>query len=334
MTLPVNRVCLKQAKLLHQLSNQTELIKYLAQDYADAVNSIWPDEHILEYLAAEPGQRHVWHACISRHEPELWQRSDGEDFAADRRAFRDDKGRTLIKRHFGNCPSGFLPALGRLSASAKPAALYKLLFEQLQRGPETQKVIRHCKDLTVDILRTLEELDEELHSVAIIRNVEDTETARTINNAVRIFARIAGAYPYERIRISLAQATSQIDIGRAVDEMLAQIPFSKPPWTGSDMITPITSARALNYKARQYQNCLSDFIPSIIKGERYFYEWHSRRPAIVELMNRGQLGWFLGDILHAKNQAVSDELHEEIRRTLASKGIFEDGYFRGVSGFL
>lgn len=334
MTLPMSRVCPKQTKLLQQLSNQTELIEFLAQDYAAAVHSIWPDEHILEYLAADPGQRHIWHACISRHEPELWQRTEGEDLATDRRAFRDDKARTLIQRHFGDCPSGFLPALGRLSAAAKPAALYGLLYEQLQRGPETQKAIRHCKDLTVEFLRTLEVLDEELHSVAIVRNVENAVTARSINNAVRIFARKAGEYPYERIRVGLTQATTQMDISKAIDEMLAQIPFPKAPWPGDDMITPISSARALNSKAQHYQNCLSDFIPSIIKGERYFYEWHSKRPAIVELMYRGQLGWFLDDVLHANNEAVSDELDEEIRKTLASKGIYENGYFGAVRGFL
>jgi hypothetical protein len=285
------------------------LLAFIAGDFAQAVARIWPGPRLLDYVTATDGRRHIWHAVLAAGD--ALDRDIGAGEADDlHQRLTFDKGRVLLARAYGECPTGAVQTLSRLGAAARKPQVYRDLLLTLREGGEAALALRHAKTLKDALIVAARRIGPRrarglLHAVAA-ETIFAHEVAPLLWAVDRLAAQ--GLAPDGLLRIEDPHRT-----------LCNAIPFAAPPWPGSPRFRPITSIGELRAIGAALENCFRDISwhREAVFGDAAHYSWHGREELLLCFKRLPHVGWFLVEFGGRKNKPPAPETLREVADHLA-----------------
>ena len=230
------------------------------------------------------------------------------------------RSKDLIAQAYGVRPRGITGVLRRLGPQPRSPETYRMLVAAMEKGGFGAKLLMHVNEPSDALIETLATLPDTMSKHAIealtrYRTIEPEDLALFVWTASRL-EKSEGALVYFR----LMQANDPL---QALLDVLLRRQFPSPPWPGSDLLQPITSADGLLCLARHFGNCLrllngNGEILQVMNGMKYFYEWKGKEPAVLDLIRLAGVGWYVKDARGPKNADVSHATRLDIVKALAA----------------
>lgn len=309
---------------LPKVNQQESVIRLVAGSFAEPVSQIWSGERIKEYLTAPDARRHLWHVWLSS-ERMVFAASNcmSTDLAYGRLTFL--KGRDLTIEAYGHQPPGLAKALSRLGAEARTPEFYRALVRALSTNGAGAKFLQHTPDLSDDLVLALSALPARLITKGFVKLLTRSQVAP---EALGFFT-----WTLSRLETLLGPDVSHTVLKapnplEALWAAVLNLPFPKPPWSGTDGLTPITSKAELQDIAQKFENCLFDTfqhrytVMEILNDKSYFFIKSGEEPVLLEFHRFGEIGWYLQQARGPKNRIISQSLRDEIMNALENVPIF------------
>lgn len=295
----------------------------LAHDFQEQVSAIWAGARIVEYLSATDARRQVWHAWLAASPTQL---SDHNAMSGPLvyQHLTLTAGRTLLEQVYGRCPQGALNTLGKLGPEARPRDIYQGIIAVLgQEGSAAAKLLRHAPTIDNEVILALATLPPGLGSRALLAVFKaGTVPGHALGYLCWTLQRLehlAGA--------SVAQGVMESDTPlRALRDAVLALAFPAPPWGGTELIVPVTSAAMLRRIGQEFANCLTgapvwrQTILRILSRERYLYWWRGGEPALLSFRPVGPVGLYIAEASGIRNAPVSPRTMTAIGEALRESG--------------
>lgn len=239
------------------------------------------------------------------------------DIAQTARALRSRKGRDILAAAFGECPKGFLPAVGRAQFGQRDSfrRLYKPFFERCTYARAL--AYSRLDDEALDVIDRL--------PVALIRPAFLSSTTRAeAIAAARAIRAISHFCPSAVSDDRLRQVETWKDFETLVEAAMELATFSEPPVVGDEFMIPLRNGHDLKAAASRFQNCLANagFALDALSGRQFFYEWKEGDGAIVSLRRlAGPDVWMVGSIDGPRNRRVAPHVRDRIRTWFERRGV-------------
>ena len=214
-------------------------------------------------------------------------------------------------RTYGNVPPGFVNALGKMGVSAQKTSCYVALFRLLQANPLFRHSLSHMSRIDERQIRMIEALGPKFARPNIIAILHGRSDAHAVGAALQCFLD-HGLISESELMLRLRRVRKLGELSMLIDRIYCTIEFPEPPISASSGCRAICSADELACVSRRFRNCLRTYIPDVIRGEMYFYEWSGDEPAVIRLTAERPFGWLVGEIWGIQNRNVSRHCREEI----------------------
>ena len=192
------------------------------------------------------------------------------------------------------------------------AAPAKTILVLLNENASNQ-VLRHEQEITWWTIDVLRRLPEELRCTSMLNTLTSPEEADALHYVLAVLKRYLADVQINRFYQATSRIRRQDQLGEFLVSWLMKAPFPTPPWEGTETLRPVSSVAVLNDIRRSYQNCIKDYILSVLRGEAYFYEWTGNQQVIVQLEYDPIIGWM---IEHMEGGVSSREVSELIRHEI------------------
>lgn len=284
-----------------------------------AVSRIWCDHQIIEYLLAPALRRQVWNAWIST------QKVGGKEGENTRRHLYYGRSRELVKEAFGSVPPGMIAALGRLGSIGQPPSVYHALYTILSEGGIGAKWLLHTEKLGAETVLKLVTLPKSMRLSSLVR-VCDMPDAKILGWLAHHLGVPKDELPQELLT-KLKHAThlheaQSILLKHYGHERL----FPEAPVEVHSPLKPLDSPACIMRAAKQFENCLSNYIDQIYERTYYVYCYEGSELAIVGLRRLAPTDlWVIDQVCGKKNKMVSPETRKCISNGFArAQGIYSD----------
>lgn len=274
-------------------------------------------------VMTEPSRRQVYFAVLAALEADGAFEAPGLDDAARANLLTRlilSRNEDLVTYAYGSCPTGFLRLIARFGERGRKPEMYVRLFKILNGHPElAQPLLAACKGntLTDDLVLLMNEVPATPLGVRVAARFE-------VVGEYRLFMA-----PYRALTMSrqLSEAhMRRIADGEAPANLLEGIYLDRPfpaPALSAPHVTHIADGHALVRAAREFSNCLANYVAEALNNERQFYIW--RRPDAPEVVfaidSEEPFGWYLSEAKLADNERVPRALREVLNEMLEGCGI-------------
>lgn len=281
------------------------------------VTRLFPGPFGAIYLLTEPTRRHVWNAFLSR-------KGNNADLAREPEGLRQHllnaPSHTLVAEAFGTCPAGYLSVLKRLPDQAAPISLYEELHRLLTEHPQLAMPLCNVRCLSHGLVTLLHTLPDSLRTVTLAEGFKSPEGYQHFLAAYR---RLTGSGSLDPKVVQ--QLKAGVKPARLINELYEQAPLPAPALPNTDRIRHLGTVRALLTAARDFQNCLGNWITEAHRNERQYYlaRLTDGTSAVLEIKNDAPAGWRFGDLKAKSNEDVAGHLCEELLAYLSGFGIHQ-----------
>lgn len=316
---------LELAKLAQVVPDQMFLLRSVANSMTDTVEEVFGPLSMILVLT-EPGRRQVYFAVLARL-PRILRlrvRDAGHDWRPQMiERLLLDSNEALIEYAFGSCPPGFVRLLTRLGETARVSQVYTKLFDLLTEVPSLGTAL---VALPKDALK-----DELFDLLAVLpRTPRAVSLAQSFEHAAA-YHRFMSVYCLLTGKATLAaEHADRISAGETPAAVLQSLyhaqPFP-PPALKIPGIRYIATGAELVEAAKALENCLGNFVPEAIRGERQYYIWENpSEPAVVfSITADAPFGWCFAECRLARNHRVPIRLKRELKGLIKAAGIRTDG---------
>ena len=238
------------------------------------------------------------------------------------RLLRLRKRKSVIRLVCGSCPAGTITALGKMGRRPYAGARYLELFSLL-RNRETSKYLRHASSISPRLIRVLVSSETQIRLPCDTLRSANPESIEDFNLAVESIKELRPELTDDDLEASLKNGSRSdgFDLADWFNRLISRAPFPPPPWAGTSELVPLKSAEEMDSASRRFRNCLDSQSNSVLEGDSYFYVWHGREEAAIELRRSHRFGWGVHEILGKGNKNVSIGTRTEIFETLSKFGI-------------
>ncbi len=168
-------------------------------------------------------------------------------------------------------------------------------------------------------IKSFSDVDEIRYATITARRIVPSLSERDI--AISLNRRLAKSDPRENLGSVLSNW---------LEGKFRKSEFPSPPWKGSNQLKPLSSPTLIFQTAKKYENCLTDYIPYIVAGSRYFYIWQGPETAVVALENDGLIGWAVSEILGPGNKPVQKTTKNQIESILSDADFITFNNFQNL----
>ena len=238
------------------------------------------------------------------------------------RLLRLRKRKSVIRLICGSCPTGTITALGKMGRRPYAGARYLELFSLL-RNRETSKYLRHASSISPRQIRLLASSETQIRLPYNTICSANPESIEAFNLAVESIKELRPELTDDDLEASLKNGSKSdgFDLTGWFDRLISRAPFPPPPWAGTSELVPLQSAEEMDSASRHLRNCLNSQNNSVLEGDSYFYVWHGREEAAIELRRSHRFGWGVYEILGKVNKNVSSGTRSKILGTFSRCGI-------------
>jgi hypothetical protein len=280
------------------------------------------DEHI---SAAPNWWRQMVYLCI---EIKAWDVEKDPGYFGD--FFAAAPAKTILAETLRDVPEGLLTALKKLAAFPLPSGGYVQLLALLNETASNQ-VLRHEQEITWWTIDVLRRLPAELRCTGMLNTLTSPEEADALHYVLAVLKRYLTDVQINRFYQATTRIRRQDQLGEFLVSWLMKAPFPTPPWEGTETLRPVSSVAVLNDIRRSYQNCLKDYILSVLRGEAYFYEWTGNQQVIVQLEYDPIIGWMIDHMEGGvSSREVSEPIRQEVLDAFSAVGINPRPNFQSI----
>lgn len=247
---------------------------------------------------------------------------------------RSQSKKRLLKQFYQTYPHGLVSILKKLGSKIMVRSRYLELIELLAE-PNAAKFLWHESKIKSFMITALVGLEPAYRQPSIVRNVINKSVLHSVQYAIAVARRITPHASDTVLAKSLEETFAQLDktsrdgyeikwkIQNWITRRLNKTIIPAPPWNGTLNLRPITKSKDILKTARDFDNCLANFLPNIISKKRFFYLWQGKGTVIIALENEPLLGWIVGEIKGPKNKSVSERTKEKIMTEFRAAGFEE-----------
>lgn len=228
--------------------------------------------------------------------------------------------RQVLRDMVPGSPPGLRRVLQHLPPRILPADDYRSLVRLLCRR-HAGSILRHARTIDNGLIRLLEGVPDALRR-AVMASVPPDMWYRMsrLRDSLQIVAARLGL-PLKDIIADLACATANRGAFTSrLAALVERLPLPDsypPPSLGSGR--RIDRPSELRSLARDWANCLADYVDPVQAGETAFYVWtdDDGGQAICQVNRAGRLGWVLADITGPKNSPAPPQTAAAISAAFA-----------------
>lgn len=210
---------------------------------------------------------------------------------------------------------GVVPGLdkmpGKLAGRIWRPATYRRLA-QLLGDASANKLLRHKRRISRGDVSTIGRLPTEYRTEVLLGMIKRRRDLTEVLFAIELVRRVRTDLDDRRILASLEKAKLR-KIREWVMRHFERAPFPEPPvgpimLAGVEAMRPLTCYEDLARAAREFDNCIRNYLWNVLKGDTYFYRYApeagGKGVAIVELRRAPVLGWVVYEALGPENDPV------------------------------
>ena len=289
----------------------TPLLQFLAGPHAEAVAAVWPAPH-KGFLALPAARRHAAAILLARgeDEPEAMARSLGRH--------RDSE---VAVRLVGENVPGLMKAMARLGETQWQARDYER-FVGLFLEREAGRVLRHMPEIRPAQLALIHELPSVLREAAIVEKVPGVAAARDLALAFRLALAIQGEGERNKLATAWRRVKSPAALFEKAAHALAPVRLGGPDPVPvlERPFEQVTTRKALEALAMEFQNCLRDFMQDVVNGRMAVFAWRGA-PKLAVAIRWDPAGWRLAEAEAVANEDAPEEALHEVVLALQAAGV-------------
>lgn len=303
---------LELAKTAQIAGNYSRQVTDLAGSVGAKVSILFPGPYAAVYLLTQPARRHVWNAYLATIHMKRLLSDDGETI---RQNLLHASSHALVAEAFGACPAGYLALLKRLPDRAASPQFYRDLHQLLADRPDLAMPLCNVKRINNDLVRLLLDLPPDLRCVKV---AQAFGSPSGYDNFMVAYTRLTGCTSLSTHVVK--QLKGGAKPGRLIVDLYQSAPLPAPFLQNNDRIRHLGTARELLSTARDFQNCLSNWITEAHHNHSQYYKVRLADGtfAVLEIKNDAPAGWRLSDLKGRDNQDILPELAMEMRAYLSS----------------
>lgn len=239
---------------------------------------------------------------------------DADHFAAFARSFGVLSRPTLVESAAALGGLEAAPGLAKVSFAGPVwrAPTYRSLAA-LMTEPHARKTLRHLPRVTRGHVTRLARLPAAYRTHGVLKMIRRRRNLNEVMFAIEIVRRVRTDLSDRQVLASLEKADSDY-IRDWVMRHYEHAPFPAAPTgalviDGVDALRPLTTYGDVARAAREFDNCIRDYLWRVLKGDAYFYRFApqagGKGVAIVELRRAPVIGWVVHEALGPNNDPIS-----------------------------
>lgn len=260
------------------------------------------------------------------------KRDDADHLAAFARGLNTLTRKTLVMSAARLGGVETIPALAklppRLAGGSWRAPSYARLA-QLMNEPAARKTLAHLARITRRQVTILGRLPADYRTPGVLKMIRRPGELGETLFAIEIVRRIRTDLDDRQIIASLEKTESRY-IREWVMRHYEHAPFPAVPVEalivdGVEALRPLASYADLARAAREFDNCIRDYLWRVLKGDAYFYRYApeagGKGVAIVELRRAPVIGWVVHEMYGPHNDPVASINRVRILAAFRGAGI-------------
>ena len=232
----------------------------------------------------------------------------------------------VLHRVVGRSPPGIRRVLRRLPFAVLSREGYQRLIELLG-NPRSAKLLHHLDktEITDATVRALYDIPAVLRPVLarLVRFIEKIERLEHLPDGLRWLTSRGAAESFDTLIADLATQAQPGQFIAQLNKLVSELPLPQtlpPKLIGS--ARRIDATADICALAKQFKNCLANFVTQIDAGGCAVYLWDDpTAPAVCLVTRQGRLGWSLGEALGPENAKLDGKQLQEIITAFADAGI-------------
>lgn len=259
-------------------------------------------------------------------------RDDADHFAAFARSYGVVTHKTLIANAADLGRVEVLPTLAKIAPNLagsvwRPATYLRLAA--LMNEPHARKTLRHTPRITRRVVLTLVRLPVEYRTLGVMKMIKRPRDLGEVLFAIELVRRIRTDLTDRQIIASLEKADAAY-IREWVMRHYQRVPFPPAPtgaliMDGVEALRPLSSYDDVARTAREFDNCIRDYLWRVLKGDAYFYRYApeagGKGAAVVELRMAPVIGWVVHEALGPNNDPIKGTDRAAILAAFRAEGI-------------
>lgn len=237
----------------------------------------------------------------------------GSDEAEYAKMIRTESKEKIMARFHPSYSDDLIRLLPKFGRKPFSQAAYRQIARLLS-DDNVRKILANTRRVRGFSLRAFVELPEEFQIVAAVNCIRDEDDKEKF----MLFMVTMKHLGINMTKDELNHATKNIkNMRKLLDwlkEKLYSVPFPAPPWDGNGWIKPICSSKELQEIECKYDLgiSLTDHLPSILFGYRYYYVCERERVVVV-LEKDAVFSW---EMLNTIEQYASEEIDPTRKREI------------------
>ncbi|GEM_PF-1408362 len=280
-------------------------------------------------LAIPRAELHFIALCVSLMGA---KRDDADHFAAFARSYGVISRRVqlAIAAELGGAEA--CPALAKAAPKFaggvwRPATYLRLAA--LMNDAQARKTLAHLSAITRGKVIVLARLPAGYRTSGVLKMIRRRRDVSEVVFAIELVRRIRTDLTDRQIIASLEKAESDY-IREWVMRHYERVPFPAAPTGelvlgGVDALHPLASYEDLARAAREFDNCIRDYLWRVLRGDSYFYRYApeagGKGVAIVELRRAPVVGWVVHEALGPENERIKGADRAAILAAFRGAGI-------------
>ena len=287
------------------------------------VGAIFPQHMILIYLTTSHKRKQVWHAYIAAMFANPANPQPITDPDAVRARLVNTSSKELLHEAYGDVPEGLVQTLGRLELKGQEPHIYLLMHKFISKSATLRKSFSHASKIKASTIITLAALPAPLQSYDLASQCRGPKDIKALLFMVKALARGDEVKYAEICEQVVAAASRNHSISAVLKRYYYLTKFPESGFSDTEFCKHIGNAFELKKAAKQFQNCLSDYVEEGIRGEYQYYRWFEsgQIAAIVSLREDSPFGHRLTEIQGMRNEPIDHELELKIIRHFESHGV-------------
>lgn len=287
------------------------------------------------YLRASGRRRQIVHAAFAQM-PDIYRSAEKPIpegtvrvvAATEIWALLAGRERDIIRHYYGECPAGFLNALGKLGFGAYWPQFYRDLFK-IFALPENETIARaliHLDRIDEDRLTVAKLLPTRWRLAGLIQKLESPTSARKFLRSLALVRQWSPDVPDAAIDEEISRLSRNGSVAGFIARWARRSTFCSGPLSDSDALRQIRNAADLDRTGVRMRNCLRDQLGDILARTSTYYLIISLGEPVIVHLHRSQpdAPWVLEDFYINNNRKVREDLREQAAQVLRAHGFDPD----------
>ncbi len=225
------------------------------------------DRRFLSHLG-EQTECYIHYLCLVRL---AWKELGTQLSVAEQsRLLQRRSQKSMLNSLYQPYPDDLLKTISKLGHIPLSKNYYRLLVE-LQRNEKTRTYLAHATRVRSYHLRWLNEFPFDLLDISVLRSIKKASQYRMLLSIVTVLRVVERDQNQLAILDAVKRLKTLSQIEHWFQRFVQTLTFPSPPWPGNDYIKPISSAKALKSIANKFNNCIYEYVRSVLLGYKYFY---------------------------------------------------------------